>query len=174
MSTDEIAWRWSIGEDAGAIHQLLCASDAHTATAEAPAPQRNADSTQAFVSAKAVHVLWAGNEMAATITVLWRPPFAHDLTVFPPAQRPAYITRLSVAPLWSARDPLLGVRCLRHAAEAAAAADADAVRAEANPNLPAMRLLELSGFVECARGTDHGRAWSLLQKPLARKRSSSV
>jgi hypothetical protein len=121
-----------------------------------------------------VHVLWAGDDMAAAITLIWRPPFSHDLTVFPPALNPAYITRLSVAPAWLARDSLIGARCIRHAAEVAARLGADALRSEANPRLASMQLLLLCGFVECARGENGGRPWSLLYKPLAaRKRSSS-
>lgn len=170
----DMAWRWTIGEDADAIHSLLCVSDAHAASDTSPAPKRSRDSTRAYVDARAVHVLWAGDEMAAAITLIWRPPFSRDLTAFPPAVNPAYITRLSVAPEWFARDSLIGARCIRHAAEVAARDGADVVRSEANPHLASMQLLQLCGFVECARGDDEGRPWSLLYKPLAAMKRSSA
>lgn len=174
MTRHDVSWRWTIAEDADSIHRLLCESDAHTATSGAPAPLRNPASTRAYVDMGAVHVLWAGPEIAASITVTWTAPFARGLSSFPHARRPAYITRLAVAPRWVACDSLLGARCLRHAAEVAAAAGADALRAEANPLLDAVRLLRMTGFIECARGQDEdGRSWCVLYKPLINQRSSS-
>ena len=160
--------QWIVGTDPVAIHDLLTRCDAYTATSTAPAPKRNLGATRAYVEAGEVFALSDGVGLAASITVTWRPPFNHKLAVFPVAARPAYITRLCVAPEWLDRGAILGARCLRHAVERAAARGADAMRSEANPELKSMlALLTLAGFREHARGiTEDGRHWALLEKRL--------
>lgn len=151
MSTvGEGPWSWRVGADPDAVHEFLCASDAHHATLyDLPVPSRNPAKTRQLVESGAVQVLMHGTEMVAMFTLTDDPPADQDISVFPPALRPAYLQRLCVDPRRLARSPAAGLRCLRHAAELARARGADVLRAEANPDLLATAaLLTAFGFVQ--------------------------
>lgn len=138
-----------MGADAAEVHALLCECDAYTATPEAPAPVRNFETTLRRVREGSVHVLRHGAGLVAMFTLTWDAPFAMDTSVFPPARKPAYLGRLAVKPEYQAEGSLAGVRCLRKAVELATDAGADAIRAEANPDLTRVRaLLRLFDFEE--------------------------
>jgi GNAT superfamily N-acetyltransferase len=159
---------WELATDAETVHALLCACDHHTATPEAPAPTRSFETTAARVRDGSVHVLRRDGEVVAMFTLTWTPPFDAEPDVFPPARKPAYISRLAVRPDHLAQGSVLGAQCLRHAAEVAAAQGADAIRSEANPDLrETLALLGLFGFTEHASRRDpDGRGRVYLQRRL--------
>jgi hypothetical protein len=167
-STGLSAWVWEVASDAQEVHHLLCASDAYIATTKTPAPHRNRSTTENRVRSGSVHLLRHDGEAVAMFTLTWEPPFAEGIASFPLARKAAYLSRLAVCPDWLERSELVGVQCLRKAAELATAAGADALRSEANPDLEKVRtLLALFGFVEyqADRSTD-GRRRVYLQKDL--------
>jgi hypothetical protein len=169
MDSSPKSWSWEISTNVDEVHEILCASDAYTATREAPPPVRNIETTRRRVRAGSVHVLRSGAEAVAMFTLTWDAPFAEDTTIFPPAQKPAYIGRLAIRPEWLARDSIVGARCLRRAVELAVSAGADALRSEANPDLVrVLTLLHLFGFEEYGRAqSEDGRRRVYLQKVLA-------
>lgn len=141
---------WRVATDAEAVHELLLASDAHHAAANGlPTPNRRIESSRRLVAAGAVQILCTDAAPTAMFTLTEEPPFGRDLSIFPAARCPLYLQRLAVEPRTRTAAPLLGVRALRRAVELAAARGADALRAEANPDLPAVvRLLTTFGFVQ--------------------------
>jgi len=67
------------------------------------------------------------------------------------------MTRLAVEPQWLLQGPLIGARCVRKAIEIASSAGADAIRAEANPDLGDVRtLLDLFGFEQYGAANSAG------------------
>lgn len=144
-------WHWELATDAAEVHRLVCACDEHQARLSGTqVPARRSETTEQRVETRSVHVLRHGSEAAATFTLVWEPPFDASLDRFPPASRPAYLQRLAVSPDWLGRDALVGARCLRRAVELATSQGADAIRAEANPDLTDVReLLRLFGFRQC-------------------------
>ncbi|HEU0297874.1 MAG TPA: hypothetical protein VFR37_00425 [Longimicrobium sp.] len=169
MNRDDLPWSWEVAGDPDEVHALICACDAFTATARAPAPVRSPESTRRRVDERAVHLLRHGPRAVATFTLTPYPPFDADLSLFPPARRPAYLGRLAVMPERLATGELLGPRCLRRAVELAAAAGCDALRSEANPDLEGVRaMLHLFGFQEYGQAqAQDGRRRVYLQKTLA-------
>ncbi|WP_437854459.1 hypothetical protein [Sorangium sp. So ce363] len=159
---------WEVASNAEEVHALLCASDAHHATPENPAPARRLETTRRRVQAGSVHLLRQGAEAIAMFTLTWEPPFEADLAIFPPAGKPAYLSRLVVHPAGLARGSLAGARCLRRAVELATAGGADVLRSEANPDLTQVRaLLGMFGFEEHGRAqSEDGRRRVYLQKVL--------
>src|SRR5215217_3313259 len=106
--TDGSSWSWDVGRDADAIHVLLCSSDAHHAAANGlPVPVRNMATTLRLAEVGAVQTLRHGIDLVGMFTLTTEPPFAQDTSIFPSAQRPAYLQRLAIAPEWLARTPLL-------------------------------------------------------------------
>jgi GNAT superfamily N-acetyltransferase len=140
------SWSWGIATDADAVHALLCASDAHHAqTYGLPAPARRIETTKRSVEAGAVHILQHGTEFVGMFSLTWEPSFDVAGTAFPERLKPAYLQRLAVRPDWL--GSLVGLRCVRRAVELAAERGADALRADANPDLTATSaLLRLFGF----------------------------
>jgi hypothetical protein len=167
-NAEQPSWAWETSKNAEEVHALLCACDAHQATARAPAPLRNPLTTARRVSEGSVHVLRSGPCAVATFTLTWDPPFSAELTVFPEASKPAYLGRLAVLPGWLEHGSLVGARCVRRAIELAARAGADALRAEANPDLSrVVALLSQLGFVEYSSSqAEDGRRRAYLQKQL--------
>ncbi|RFU86637.1 hypothetical protein DY218_11215 [Streptomyces triticagri] len=101
-----------------------------------------------------------------TMTATPRMPAHPD---FPPAHKPAQLSRLAVAPELLAAGSLTGVRCVRKAIAVASALGADVLRSEANPDLQGTRqLLDQLGFFQ--QGPVHtdesGRRFVYLQKTL--------
>ncbi|MEU4772786.1 GNAT family N-acetyltransferase [Micromonospora sp. NPDC023644] len=141
-------WTWEVGTDWAEVHELLCASDAHQAARNGlTAPVRNADTTKRWVRLGAVHVLRHGTEAVGSFTLSAYPPHGLDPAAYPPAERPVYLQRLSVAPAHA--GSLVGMRCLRRAVELAGETGADALRCEANPDLQATRrMLVVLGFAQ--------------------------
>ncbi|MEU0008315.1 GNAT family N-acetyltransferase [Streptomyces sp. NPDC006314] len=165
------ALTWERADSAEDVHALLRASDAHTAERSGlPVPERRLDSSRRLVAERAVHLLRHAAEPVAMFTLTPHPPFNRSLDVFPPAGAPLYLRRLAVHPDWSRRDPTLGLRCVRRACETARAAGADALRAEANPDLrDSVALLIGLGFVQ--HGPVETEGWMrrvYLQRPLDR------
>ncbi|MEO3871118.1 hypothetical protein ABGB18_20090 [Nonomuraea sp. B12E4] len=163
-------WSWEIGGDADELQALLVACDAyqaeHSGTA---APERRIETTRARVSSGCVHVLRSRGRAAAMFTLSQAPPSGLDLAAYPPASRPAYLSRLAVRPDLLAAGSLAGTRCVRRAVRLAAASGADALRAEANPDLTGTRaMLARLGFLQ--HGPVHtdetGRRHVHLQKSL--------
>jgi hypothetical protein len=145
------SWSWQVGTDVAAIHALLRASDAHHAAVHGlPTPARRLSTTRRLVESGAVQTLRHGPALVGMFTLTSEPPFTQDASIFPRARRPAYLQRLAVAPDWLSSVPLVGVRCLRRAVQVATTQGADALRAEANPDLTATAaLLVTFGFVPC-------------------------
>ncbi|MFE6311731.1 GNAT family N-acetyltransferase [Streptomyces rochei] len=140
-------WSWETGRDPDEIHALLCACDAaRAAQTGSPVPQRSPATTRLRVQEGSVHVLRRDGRLAATFTITRRAPFTCN-DALPAAHRPAYLGRLAVDPLWLGEGSIVGAQCIRRAVEVAQEAGADAVRAEANPDLTeTMKLLKLLGF----------------------------
>ncbi|MFE2353648.1 hypothetical protein [Streptomyces parvulus] len=141
-------WTWETARDADEVHALLQACDARQALSHgSPVPVRNPATTARRVGAGEVHLLRHAGEPAGMFTLSWEPPFALDPDAFPPARRPAYLGRLAVAPERLDDGTPVGASCVRRALELAADRGADALRAEANPDLTnTVRLLELLGL----------------------------
>lgn len=163
------SWIWETAADADEIHALLCASDRSVATPEAPAPQRNRDSTHRLILAGATQVLRRDGVAVASFNLLDTPPFDESYGHFPPARHPLYLGRLAVDPAWTGSGSLIGAQCVRCAIEMARAAGADALRAETNPDLIRMRaLLGTFAFAEYGAMSDpDGRRRVCLQLSFA-------
>ncbi|MGH3898517.1 MAG: hypothetical protein ACRDTA_09730 [Pseudonocardiaceae bacterium] len=161
-------WSWETATDPEEVHLLLCASDAYQAARYGVAiPIRQQSTTDRLVRTGAVHLLRLGPETIGMFTLSRTPPF-DDLSAFPPANNPAYLQRLAVRPEHLEDTSIAGARCLRKAIELAARRGADALRAEANPDLTATHtLLQLMGFSQYGEvHTDGVRRWIFLQKAL--------
>ncbi len=143
-----MTWSWEMAKNLYEVHELLCASDAHHAQIHGlPVPVRRFESTRRYVEAGVVHLLRYGGDAAGMFTLTWESPFDEHTGVFPNRWKPAYLQRLALHPEWLQRDSLVGTRCLRRAIELATDTGADALRAEANPDLLATcALLRLFGF----------------------------
>jgi hypothetical protein len=143
-----IHWAMAVpGRDDRTVHELIAASDrAAAARSGTRPPVRRLDSTTYLVETGAVHLARVNGVPIATVTAGPRPSFDTAETGLPEAQHPWYMQRLAVRPDCS--DPLVGVQAVRRAIAAARAHGADAVRAEANPDLTdVLTLLALHGFV---------------------------
>ena len=139
---------WAVATEPAEVHELLCASDGYQAERTGtPAPARRIASTEWLVRSGAVHVLRQDGRAVAMFTLTEDPPFDPADVPFPSADAPRYLQRLAVHPDLAARGSLAGARCVRRALELAAAAGADALRCEANPDLAATHELLVSlGF----------------------------
>ncbi|WP_410635027.1 hypothetical protein [Amycolatopsis sp. cmx-4-83] len=140
---------WEIATDAAEVHALLCASDQHQGRRfGSPVPARNPATTESRVRAGVVHLLRADDRAAAMFTLTWHPAFEPPTGVFPEAHTPAYLSRLAVHP--SLGSSLAGPQCLRRAVSIARESGADALRAEANPDLEStVDVMVLLGFTRC-------------------------
>ncbi len=163
-----MAPRWEVAHDAEEIHELVLASDAHTANERAPAPARELRSTARRVGRGDTYVLRVDGQAVATFSLSRVPPYDPEQIDFPPAASPLYLSRLAVWPDHPDGAGLAGPRALRTAIRMARAAGADAIRSEANPDLGRVfEMLELHGFVVYASERDaEGRARAYLQKQL--------
>lgn len=160
---------WEEASDAEEIHALLLSSDSYQeALYGIPAPQRNIETTRRRVADRVVHVLRDERSVAAMFTLTSEPPAGVRAADFPHAERPVWLSRLAVDPGLLREGSLVGVRCVRRAIEIAVEVRADALRAEANPDLVATYdMLVLLGFVECGRPrSEGGRRRVYLQKPI--------
>lgn len=158
---------WERASDAEEVHALLCACDAYHASLRAPAPERSKKTTRRRVAEGAVHVLRGGKAMAM-FTLTWAPTFDEPDGVFPPARKPAYMSRLAVDPAVLAQGTVLGAQCYRRALDLAAVEGADALRVEANPDLEdVFELLRILGFVQHGPTlSDDVRRRAFLQKTI--------
>lgn len=142
-----MSWSWEISTNVEQVHALLCASDAHNATADLPPPTRRIETTRHHVESGSVHVLRHGSNYAGMFTLTREAPFDQDLSIFPLAEKPVYLSRLAVHPAYLKDNSIVGVRCVRKAIEIATDQGADALRSEANPDLVhVFTLLNLLGF----------------------------
>jgi hypothetical protein len=83
----------------------------------------------------------------------------------PETLNPWYMQRLAVTP--QSPDPLTGFHAVRHAVETARAAGADALRAQANPDLAmVLRMLTVLGFVRYGTDESGPLRRTYLQMPL--------
>lgn len=137
---------WQIADDPQVIHHLIETSDQRAATISGTtSPKRQLEATRWLVSNGLVHVGLSSGHAAATVTVNPTPPFDLELADLPHAGAPLYMQRLAVDP--DAPDKLLGLQAIRYAIKIATAAGADALRAEANPDLTnVLRMLTSTGF----------------------------
>jgi hypothetical protein len=101
-------------------------------------------------------------------TLTREPPFDQDLTIFPPTEKPVYLSRLAIQPEYLKQHSIVGVRCVRKAIEFAMDQGADAIRSEANPDLlQVFTLLNLLGFRQYGPTLSQGaRRRVYLQKSL--------
>jgi hypothetical protein len=162
------AWYWEIATDPGEVHRLLCACDAYQATPEVPAPERSIGTTVRRVADGSVHLLRCRGVAVAMFAFTWEAPFSESRAHFPPARRPAYVSRLAVSPRWLEQGTVLGARCYRRVFRLAVAGGADVVRLEANPDLRRMpALLRTLDFTPFGGFADsQGRRRVYLQKLL--------
>src|SRR5690349_6829810 len=114
-----MSWLWEVSPNVEQVHALLCASDAYNATAELPPPERRIETTRRHVERGSVHVLRHGSDYAGMFTLTREPPFDQDLSIFPPAEKPFYLSRLAVHPEYLKGNSIVGVRCVRKAIELA-------------------------------------------------------
>lgn len=138
--------QWAIATDEGIVHALIEASDRAAAERSGGiAPRRRRESTRYLVSRGVVHLGTAEAVPVVTVTVGPDPSFSPEQLPLPPAERPWCMQRLAVHP--RCPEPLAGVQAVRYAIEVASAAGADALRAEANPDLAdVLRVLTALGF----------------------------
>ncbi|MFI1792590.1 hypothetical protein ACH40D_29890 [Streptomyces olivaceoviridis] len=161
-------WQWGVAEpgDAPEVHALLGACDTYQAEQSGtPVPLRRPERTRELVASAAVHVLRSADGIAAMFTLAW-----DDSTPdgYPPAARPARLSRLAVRPELLSTGSMAGVQCVRRAIELATARGADVLRAEANPDLAQTRaLLGHLGFQQHGPvESDGDRRWVRLQRQL--------
>lgn len=159
---------WDVAElgDVPQVHALLSACDAYQAAQSGtPAPVRRPERTRELVVSGAVHVLRSVDAIAAMFTLV-REGTTPD--GYPQAVRPARLSRLAVQPRLLETGSMAGVQCIRKAIELAAAGGADALRAEANPDLAQTRaLLGRLGFEQHGPVESDGlRRWVRLQRPV--------
>ncbi|MEU6243461.1 hypothetical protein [Streptomyces sp. NPDC047024] len=161
---------WEDATDPAEVHALLEACDAHQADVTGtPRPVRRRETTAALVEGRHVRLL-RENGRAIGMFTLTAGPRAEEPPGQPHADRPAYLCRLAVAPDHLATGSLVGVRCVREAIRLAGSLGADALRAEANPDIRGTRTLLASlGFEQCGptHADDKGRRYVHLHKPLA-------
>lgn len=82
------------------------------------------------------------------------PPFDASVAAWPPARKPAYVSRMAVTPALLESGTILGLRCYKRAFELAADQDVDVVRLEANPELSRIgELLRKLGFERAGNRT---------------------
>ena len=165
MSTD---WQLATpGSDEQAVHELITASDrAAAARSGTRPPTRRLASTAYLISAGAVHLARIDGVPVATVTSGPPPSFDPDEAGVPGASRPWYMQRLAVHP--DCPDRLAGAQAVRRAIAAARAHGADALRAEANPDLSdVLALLALHGFVRYRTDTTGAFPRTFLQLALA-------
>ncbi|MCC3769510.1 hypothetical protein [Streptomyces sp. UNOC14_S4] len=134
---DRLIWRTA--DDPLPVHALVESSDRAAARRSGtPPPRRRHASTRFLVARGLVRLGTEDGVPVVTVTVGPLPSFDSSSLdpaegALPGAERPWYMQRLAVTPAHP--DPLLGVRAVRHAMSLAAGAGADALRAEANPDL---------------------------------------
>ncbi|MFD6880243.1 MULTISPECIES: GNAT family N-acetyltransferase [unclassified Streptomyces] len=161
---------WEDATDPVEVHTLLEACDAYQAeVTDTPRPVRRTETTSAFVTAGHVRLLREHGRAVGMFTLTTRPG-AEGPAGQPYAARPAYLSRLAVAPDHLAAGSLIGARCVREAIRLAVALGADAIRAEANPDIRSTRtLLESLGFEQFGpvHSDDTGRRFVHIHKPLA-------
>ncbi|ESP97468.1 hypothetical protein KQH42_21075 [Streptomyces sp. CHA1] len=161
---------WEDATGAAEVHALLEACDAHQADATGtPRPVRRMETTAALVEGRHVRLLREDGRAVGMFT-LTTGRRAEDPPGLPHADRPARLSRLAVAPDLLDAGLLVGVRCVREAIRLAASLGADALRAEANPDLRETRALLASlGFEQCGpvHSDDTGRRYVHLHKSLA-------
>ncbi|WP_106978986.1 hypothetical protein [Streptomyces griseus] len=166
---------WEDAADAAEVHALLEACDAHQAEAtHTPRPVRRPETTAALVAGGHVRLLREDGRAVGMFTLDTRPR-AEEPPDHPHAERPAYMSRLAVAPDRLAAGSLVGVRCVREAIRLAGSLGADALRAEANPDIRSTRALLASlGFEQCGpvHSDDTGRRFVHLHKSLAVRKSA--
>jgi ribosomal protein S18 acetylase RimI-like enzyme len=158
---------WHTARDAQTVHALVEESDRAAALRTGtPAPHRRTAATRHLVEQGSVRLGTVDGFPVATVTVGAMPSFDADAGRLPYSRTPWYMQRLAVRPGFP--DPFLGLRAIRHAIERATAAGADALRAEANPDLSdVLALLTTLGFVRHATmDTAPRRTW--LQLPIPR------
>ncbi|EID79780.1 MULTISPECIES: hypothetical protein [Rhodococcus] len=137
---------WRTADDVVMVHRLIEASDRRAAALTGTtAPPRRQESTQRLVAAGQVQLGLVAGQPVVTVTVGPVPSFDPAEAGMPEADEPWYMQRLAVAPDYP--DGLVGFHAVRHAVQLAAAAGADALRAEANPDLSAvLTMLTAVGF----------------------------
>ncbi|MFJ8493731.1 hypothetical protein ACIRBZ_36125 [Streptomyces sp. NPDC094038] len=156
---------WQTARDAQTVQALVEESDRAAALRTGtPAPRRRTAATQHLVEQGSVRLGTLDGVPVATVTVGATPSFDAAAGPPPSARVPWYMQRLAVQP--GVPDRFLGLHAVRHAVEWATAAGADALRAEANPDLPdVLALLTTLGFVRYATAdTVPRRTW--LQLPI--------
>lgn len=132
----EVTGGWSLAEDPDEVHELLCASDRHAAEQHGlTVPRRSRATTGGLVADGCVQVLREQGEIAAMFTLTSRPPYSLAETGFPARSAPRYLQRLAVRPDLLRAGSLIGVQSVARAIELSTAQGADALRAEANPDL---------------------------------------
>lgn len=143
-------WRIALPEDEELVHTLLEASDLAAAKRTGTTyPSRRRASTRYLVCRGLAHI--GSLDATPVVTVTAGPVPSFEPVALPPpglpdARRPWYMQRLAVRP--GCQDGLTGAHAVRHAVEMGRAAGADALRAEANPDLPdVMEMLTVLGFV---------------------------
>lgn len=165
-----VSWCWEVATDAGAVHDLLCRSDAAQAIRfDSPVPVRRQETSERRVALGQVHLLRRDGRVAAMFTLSPDLPFDDEEGTFAPVAQAQHLSRLAVAPTLLDTEILVGTRCVRRAVEVAREADASVLRAEANPDLAdTVELLVLLGFVQ--RGPvltdDLGRRRVFVEKDL--------
>jgi ribosomal protein S18 acetylase RimI-like enzyme len=145
-----VTLRWMIATDAAAVHELIEASDRKAAESTGTKPPiRHLESSDRLVRKGFVHIGIQGHRLSVTVTIGPEPSFAVDQDVLPTAASPWYMQRLAISP--DSRDSLIGVQAVRHVISFAATHGADALRAEANPDLSrVLRMLTMLGFTRHA------------------------
>ncbi|MEO3890694.1 hypothetical protein [Nonomuraea sp. B5E05] len=164
-----VDWTWHVARDPRRVHALLRDCDAHQAARwGSPVPVRRIARTEQLVAEGAVHLLLAGDQIAGSFTLTWPRPGAGTGGGYPPARHPGHLSRLCVEPGLIDAGRLVGVQCVRKAIELAVTAGADALRAEANPDLAdTLALLRGLGFKQHGQVESDGpRRWVRIQKPL--------
>lgn len=154
---EQAVWFWEVARDADEVHSLLCASDAHQALPGMSVPQRNPATTQRHIHNHNVHAIRHTTTLVGCFTLTAQPPYGMDLSVFGDTGLAAYLQRLSIHPKWIAQNPLLGMRCVRHAAVVARQRAAASLRAEINPDIGGThKMMRMLGFQQ--RGEVSGQA----------------
>ncbi|MER5521323.1 hypothetical protein [Streptomyces sp. NPDC002763] len=164
---------WHVAQDPLTVHRLVEESDRAAALRSGtPAPRRRPESTRALVERRLVHFGMRDGVPVVTVTVGPTPSFDTREAGLPEAAHPWYMQRLALAT--GSPDPLLGVRAVRHATTLATTAGSDALRAEANPDIPdVLGMLATLGFIRHGTVTAGALRRTFLQLALRPSPSAS-
>ncbi len=163
-----MSWTYEIAINADEVHRIICECDLFQATAEAPAPVRNFQTTLRRVAEQCVYLTRKDGEIVSTFTITTDPPFPVErLSCFSPTNQPLYMSRHALSVKFLQAGDIIGLQSFRTAMQVAKNRGGSMLRAETNPRLSrVVTLMKMLGFEE--KGfADYGSSCIYLQRTLS-------